>query len=134
MSKVIRQSRWVENTSYELVYAYMDEPGAGFGFPCTADGTVEALNPDAQANYLKCVRNMHERPVICRGVKKLSARYRVPAAILCDCGRELELIDCMTNECDCGRFYNGSGQSLVHPRFWGEETGERFDDHGALIG
>ena len=59
--------------------------------------------------------------------------YRIPMVIECDCGRELPLEDAMTNECECGRFYNGGGQALSHPRHWGEETGERFDDHGGLV-
>jgi hypothetical protein len=44
------------------------------------------------------------------------------------------MLEGFTNECACGRFYNSAGQGLTHPRFWGEETGERFDDHGNYIG
>ena len=49
----------------------------------------------------------------------------------CNCGRSVKLDDPMTNQCDrCGAFYNGFGQRLSPPRFWGEETGEQFDNRG----
>jgi hypothetical protein len=54
--------------------------------------------------------------------------------IKCSCGKTLYLDDPMTNECSCGRFYNGFGNALSHPRNWGEETGEYFDDHGNYLG
>lgn len=56
-----------------------------------------------------------------------------PKKIKCGCGRELVLSE-VTNECECGQFYNWAGQKLKPPREWGEETGERFDDHGNYIG
>ena len=57
-----------------------------------------------------------------------------PKIIECEsCRRPLEL-DTMTNECQCGTFYNGFGQRLVPPSQWGFETGERFDRHGDYVG
>jgi len=62
-----------------------------------------------------------------------AAQRTLNRTITCDCGEKLELYDPMTNECECGRFYNGFGQRLSHPRNWGEETGESFDDHGNYV-
>lgn len=52
--------------------------------------------------------------------------------ITCSCGAQV-FVAGFTNRCDCGKFYNWAGQQLSHPRFWGEETGERFDDDGQQI-
>ena len=134
MATFIRRSRWVEEAYYELLYEYADTPGAGISFPCTEDGKPLAMNPIARLAYQKCSTNTMDRAVIRRGIIKRTSGYTVPAAIECEgCGEELTLFDPMTNECECGAFYNGSGQRLCHPRLWGEETGERFYDHGSLI-
>lgn len=65
--------------------------------------------------------------------KRRNHDTREPAEGECTCGRTVVLDDPMTNECGCGRFYNGSGQALAHPSQWGEETGERFDDRGNQV-
>ena len=57
-----------------------------------------------------------------------------PAVGVCqNCGREVVLSG-FTIQCDCGAFYNFAGQRLSNPLTWGEETGERFDEHGNYIG
>jgi hypothetical protein len=61
------------------------------------------------------------------------AYLRNPKTIKCTCGRSLTLSDSMTNQCECGQFWNGCGQRLSSPRNWGEETGEAFDDRGGYI-
>lgn len=134
MAKFIQRAEWVEQVSYELVFDYIDEPNRGFRFPCGPQGQVNPLPDLIAASYAKCLANSHERPVVCKGVMSYRTRHRVPARIECGCGKPLALTDAMTNECGCGRFYNGSGQELCHPRHWGEETGEHFDDHGRYIG
>jgi hypothetical protein len=62
-----------------------------------------------------------------------TAQGTLARTITCACGEELELDDPMTNRCACGQFYNGSGQRLSHPKNWGEETGESFDDFGNYV-
>lgn len=53
----------------------------------------------------------------------------------CRCGRKIEFFGHGQDEaCDCGRWYNSSGQELKPPREWGEDTGERFDDFGHYVG
>lgn len=133
MAKLLQPAAWVESVSYQLVFEYIDDPRCGFTFPCGPQGQVEPLTDVAARNYEKCLANSHDRPVAWKGVVPSHRRYRVPARIECGCGSPLELSDAMTNECTCGRLYNGSGQELCHPRLWGEETGEQFDDHGGYI-
>lgn len=50
------------------------------------------------------------------------------AVLRCGCGRAVTLDDPMTNTCDCGQEYNGSGQHLAPRSQWGEETGESLAD------
>lgn len=121
--------------SYTLDFNWADDatPGSGFGFPCDEHGNVQPLQPAGRLNYERCVANTHVTPVVCRGVRRSVHRYREPSVLQCPCGVPLALHDALTNECDCGRFYNGGGQELCHPRLWGEDTGERFDEHGHPI-
>ena len=43
----------------------------------------------------------------------------------CECGKHIDLMDGMTNECDhCHRLYNGSGQALNPPHMWEEPWDE----------
>jgi hypothetical protein len=55
-----------------------------------------------------------------------SGRLRTFKVIRCDCSQEFTLFDSWSNDCDCGRSYNASGQLLAHRSQWGEETGEHF--------
>lgn len=134
MANFVRRSRWVEELHYEHFYEYTDTPGAGLSFPCTKEGKALPMNPVARLAYRKCSTQTMDPPVVDRGIIRHTSGYKVPAAIECEaCGEELTLFNPMTNECKCGAFYNGSGQRLCHPSLWGEETGERFNDHGMLI-
>lgn len=52
---------------------------------------------------------------------------RTMSTVKCSCG-ETVYLDGDTC-CDrCGRLYNGWGQRLCDPRYWGEETGETLAD------
>jgi hypothetical protein len=53
---------------------------------------------------------------------------KIPGLARCHCGRTVELSDCMTNPCDCGRDLDGSGNVLAPRECWGEETGETAAD------
>lgn len=54
-------------------------------------------------------------------------RQRVFRTLFCVCGKAVGL-DGFTNECECGRDYNSSGQLLAPRSQWGEETGEHPAD------
>lgn len=135
MAKLLKPSRIEESKSYSLSFTYADDPQSGFQFPCDKNGKVDLskLTVCSRANYEKCLSNSHSRPVVCEGVVEFTNRYRVPAELECDCNRIVHLSCPMTNVCECGRLYNGSGQALAPTSQWGEETGERFDQRGQLI-
>ena len=100
-----------------------------FTFELDSQGVPILTNPAARFNYDWCVKATKMVPEL----RDFDDIERRPMAIRCECGSELELYDPMTNECGCGRFFNGSGQALSHPSNWGKETGESFDDHGTQI-
>jgi hypothetical protein len=135
MAKILQQSEIVTSISHYVLFEYVGDRGSGFSFPCDRAGNItQPLSAAAARNYAQCLENSHERgSVVCRGVCSEENSYRTPLVIECGCSKPLTLADSMTNECRCGRFYNGSGQLLSHPSQWGEETGERFDDHGYQI-
>jgi hypothetical protein len=130
MAEILRRARQVVIPRYALQFDWEGKPDCGFLFDCDAKGVVQNLSDLGRQNYEKCVSNTHDRKVIARGICDFTSYYHQPALLRCDCGAEFELADSMTNHCECGRMYNGAGQELAHPRLWGEETGERFDDFG----
>lgn len=82
------------------------------------------MHPEGLQNLEKCLSG--EYAVTLQGVKNYSYTYREPAEARCSCSRIVELSDPMTNTCDCGLEYNGSGQ-LLAPRSQWEEP---WDDDG----
>lgn len=134
MAKFIKQSEIVETITYTREYRYKDMPSAGFTFDCDRHGNVETSEFSAVglANYTKCSEGKDPN-LVYEGVQSHEHRYRTAAVVACEhCQRHVELHQ-WTNKCDCGAFYNGAGQRLSHPRNWGSETGERFDDDGNQI-
>lgn len=56
--------------------------------------------------------------------------------VQCGCGRTHELTNANgmgDSRCVCGQWRNASGQALVDPSNWGEETGETFDESGHFV-
>lgn len=95
--------------------------GAGFSFPCKADGT-----PDEKAEHYDCwIKNFHmclEHPEKYedQGVVPLQWSYMEPALAKCSCGREIHLNG--NSMCGCGQWYNQWGQALLDPQYWGEDN------------
>lgn len=124
--KVVREGKRQVTVERFRVFDYKDEPGGGYMFPCNVRGSVSAskLIPIALRNYYACRHDfICGRKVEDKGIKAISNVDYQPTVIECDCGAHVELRT-NSNQCECGRWYNMSGQLLVHPRFWGEETGE----------
>lgn len=132
MAKFIRQVEWRDYVKYRHDFRYVDSGRgfSGFMFDCDEHGNLLNPSPAEVANYQKCLSNTHDKPLVNLGIQKQECTEKLPAIIECRCGQHVELWNSMTNRCDCGQFYNGSGQELCDPRYWGEETGERFDDNG----
>jgi len=132
--KIVSKRERIEYTSYQRVFDYADEPGSGFGFPCTAEGVIESDMCDAaKENLAHCLTGIawNGRKLIDRGIATHRATYiKEAVGVCCECGREVYLSG-FTCSCECGADYNSSGQRLAPRPQWGEETGESAAD---LIG
>lgn len=126
MATIIRRPQRIEKVdcwrNFKLKGNIVGSPG--YSFPCDQFGNVE--DPDNE-NYQKCI--LGELEVIDMGIERIPSSYTVPALLRCDCGTEFELYDPFTSECpNCEALFNGAGQRLRDPKYWGEETGESLAD------
>lgn len=124
MLKIIKERTPETIIDYTIEYTYRDDPNAGFMFPANSDGTpaFDKMPKKAKANFESCLTD--ERLY---GPKfKVNKRtYVNPAIGLCSCGKEVVLEGGYegATQCECGRWYNLFGQSLIDPKYW-----ERDDD------
>lgn len=118
--QIIQSRQRVEVHSYYLLFAWADDPEAGFMFECDEQGNLllDEIPESARENLRKCQAD--EYNVINKGVQKFTNVYYDAAIGRCYCGRDVILEDVMTNECEsCGRLYNGFGQDLAPRSQWG---------------
>lgn len=120
--KIISERKKVTITNYYRYFAYDNRPLAGFTFECDKDGNVfeDKLNEAALKNYNDCLLGING--IIDKGVNKEKYSYDEPAIGLCDCGKEVRLINdyCGAAECECGQWYNIMGQKILPPKQWEE--------------
>jgi hypothetical protein len=156
--KILEKRQHHHEVMYYRTFSYVGIPelqGAGYSFPCHADGTPEG-NLSSHAgiagkNYRMCLTGQETKlvgvhyhdwdgqyPIMCtgrwetltivdNGVEKREHHYTSPAIGECACGEEVSLSG-FTNTCECGRDYNMSGQLLADRSQWGEETFESLSD------
>jgi len=112
-------------------FHYVDEPGAGFSFPCDAHGNLlPGLSPAALSNYDTCLRLAEAARMVDEGmVDEVQSHYEPPVIQCLRCQSPVTLDDAWLSTCSCcGADYNGSGQILAPRHLWGEETGETSAD------
>lgn len=106
-----------------------------FSFECNEQGEVDEakFHPEAVANYNACksgTKVVNGKVMELLEVRKDETDYFEPAVGVCDvCERKMELNDPMTNTCDCGAEYNGSGQRLEDRRLWDGTDGATSPDY-----
>jgi hypothetical protein len=134
MSKIVRLRQRIEIQQWTQFFQWKHSPGSGYSFECDAAGNLLDPTEDRVKRRNACFNEPGlEAPVI----KSWTQRYFEPAVLLCDCGQEHALVDqnrMGDSCCECGQWYNAAGQQLIPPTQWGEDTGERFDERGYLIG
>jgi len=110
---IINPSCLVPVNLYGLDFRWQDSLEVGFSFPCDKEGNplLKEMPTPARENLKKCLSGEHA--VIPQGVRDYSYTYLQYAQGRCECGGIIELFDPMTNHCECGRLYNGNGQSLA---------------------
>lgn len=122
-----RIERWVE---YSLCFDTGKERHCGFSFPCNEQGGVDeiSLSPEGLKNYYDLLsgKTAYTR----KYVEEVKCCNKIPAVMLCHCGRHLDMVPDGAGavDCECGRIFNLFGQELSPREEWGEETGESLAD------
>jgi hypothetical protein len=123
-SNIISERSRVMRIEYGLHYDKRFLLGAGYAFPCNAQGKIDteklSLCLLQSLNYCQQHGAEFDPPYVQTYVKYSTE----PAVARCNCGEPVCLED-FTNTCIvCGRDYNIQGDSLASRSQWGEETGE----------
>lgn len=132
--KIISHRERVTVEEHRRDFDIVDIPGAGFSFPCDAEGNLEELNPVAAESLAGCLAGRMklgdgaEHDIRDNGIKSWTRSYTVPSEGVCDVCGEVVALRGFTNTCDCGADYNMSGQRLAPRSQWGEDTGESVAD------
>lgn len=129
MIKIIRERKPVKFRDYRIEFRYKDDPEAGFSFPATCHGDPDfsQMGSEMLANYEACLTDKR----LTEGEFETHEwTYIEPALGLCSCGKEV-VLDCDHSgavPCECGRWYNLFGQSLIDPKYWYEDEDEYYSD------
>jgi hypothetical protein len=119
MLKIIKERTPETIREYYIEFKYKDDPEAGFCFPATYHGDPDfpRMTSEARANYEACLTDKR----LTEGeFTKHEWTYINPAIGICSCGRDI-VLDCDhagAVPCECGRWYNLFGQSLIDPKYW----------------
>ena len=124
MLKIIKERTSETIKEYYINFWYKDDLNVGFCFPATSTGEPEfsSMSSEEIANYEACLTD--ERLTEAE-FEPREYTYINPAIGLCTCGKEVVLEDGYegATQCECGRWYNLFGQSLIDPKYR-----ERDDD------
>lgn len=129
MLKIIRERRPIKFRDYTIEYRYKDDPNAGFTFPATCHGDPDfsRMGQEMLANYEACLT---DKRLTDGEFTKHERTYMEPALGICSCGKEVAL-DCGHGDavqCECGRWYNLFGQSLIDPKYWYRDEDDYYSD------
>lgn len=122
--KIIKLGQTLFVPAQYVRFSYVNEPGAGFGFDCTPDGTIitSTLQAPGLANLQKCLTGSVDGQPVTRHTVRYTTRRYDPAVIQCDCGATVTLAD--DTRCNCGQWYNTAAQRLSDPALWGDGDGD----------
>lgn len=129
MIKIIKERTPEVIIDYYIEFRYKDDPNAGFCFPALKNGEPDfkKMPEEAILNYNSCLNDDRlDGPEFTRNKRT----YMSPAVGECVCGREV-ILDCGHGSavpCECGRWYNLFGQSLIDPKYWYEDEDEYYSD------
>lgn len=129
MLKIIKERMPETIKEYYIEFKYKDDPEAGFCFPATPCGKPDfaRMAPEAKANYEACLTD--ERLTEAE-FEPREYTYINPAVGECICGKEVVLEGGYegATQCECGRWYNLFGQSLIDPKYWYRDEDEYYSD------
>ena len=129
MLKIIKERTPETIKEYYINFWYKDDLNAGFCFPATPHGEPDfsSMAPEAIANYKACLTD--ERLTEAE-FEPREYTYVNPAIGLCTCGKEVILEGGYegATQCECGRWYNLFGQSLIDPKYWYRDEDDYYSD------
>lgn len=129
MLEITKPRQLVHIAEFKLSYSWKSDPGAGFGFNCTAEGE-RIPHPGSDHNYALCLAEVakgKQSKIKFNGIMDLSRDYWEPAEGKCKCGATVYLEGDYGHgiDCDgCERIYNMSGQELAPRSQWEEPFDE----------
>lgn len=122
MLEIIKKRTRETITEYYIEFSYKDDPTAGFSFPADSNGELllDKLTEAAKINYENCLTDDRLTEA---EFKARVYTYSDPAIGKCVCGSEVVLNGSYlgADRCECGRWYNLSGQELRDPKYWEED-------------
>jgi hypothetical protein len=85
------------------------------------------MTSEAQANYEACLT---DKRLTESEFTKHEWTYMNPAIGICSCGKDvvLECDHAGAVQCECGKWYNLFGQSLIDPKYWYEDDDDYYSD------
>ena len=129
MLKLIREREPVTVTEYYIEFKYKDDPNAGFCFPATRLGGPDfsSMAPEAKVNYEACLTDERLTEAEFTTTTRI---YVEPAVGKCSCGALVTLDSDYQGavRCECGRWYNLFGQSLIDPKYWYRDEDDYYSD------
>ena len=129
MLKIIKERTPKTIKEYYINFWYKDDPEAGFTFPALPFGEPDfaVMSEEAIANYKKCLTD--DRLTGPEFIKD-ERTYWAPAVGKCSCGKEVVLEGGYegATQCECGRWYNLFGQSLIDPKYWYRDEDDYYSD------
>lgn len=114
----------------ELRFYRLDEKpryGPYYAFEVDANGEIdlEALTPIQRESLMRASdRTVYHEPELV----EYETTSTIPAHGTCTCGELVWCDDPLWNSCQCGRYYNMSGQEVNPPHSGPYETGEMYSD------
>ena len=129
MLKIIKERTPETIKEYYIEFRYKDDPEAGFCFPALPNGEPDfsSMPPEAKANYEACLTD--ER-LVQEEFEPREYTYMNPAVGQCSCGNVV-VLECDHSgavQCECGRWYNLFGQSLIDPKYWYRDEDDYYSD------
>ena len=129
MIKIIKERTPETIKEYYINFWYKDDMNAGFCFPAnkSEEPDFSSMSPEAKANYNACLTD--ERLTEAE-FEPREYTYINPAIGLCTCGKEVVLEGGYegATQCECGRWYNLFGQSLIDPKYWYRDEDDYYSD------
>lgn len=110
---IVRNRRVEVKEYFSLVYTWVENPEAGFDFPCDSRGELllNEMTQDELDDYDKCEFGEYRFKVDFQGMDRKEETIIHVAKGKCYCGEEVELNNSVS-WCKCGRRYNAIGEEI----------------------